>query len=97
MDGSQAASSFILQSGRSVIAMGGYTGWDPALMLGEFERLVATNEVHYADVPGGTVVTGGRTTTTAVEAWVHKHGTVVPAAAYGGQSGGRTLYDLSGG
>jgi len=96
VDGSEAAASFILQSGRPVIAMGGFTGLDPAPTLKDFEHLVTTGGVHYVYILGSTGGTGGReTTTAAVEAWVEKHGTVVPSAAYGGGSGDRTLYDVS--
>ena len=40
---------------------------------------------------------GGQTasTTSAVDAWVEKHGTVVSSSAYGGSSGGGTLYYVS--
>jgi hypothetical protein len=93
VNGSEAAAPFILQSGKPVIAMGGFTGSDPAPTLSEFEHLVATGRAHHVYIPGGTG--DGGTTTGAVEAWVEKHGTVVPSAAYGGGSGGRTLYDVS--
>ncbi len=96
VNGSEAAASFILQSGRPVIAMGGFTGLDPAPTLKDFEHLVTTGGVHYVYILGSTGGTGAReTTTAAVEAWVEKHGTVVSSAAYGGGSGDRTLYDVS--
>jgi len=96
VDGSEAAASFILQSGRPVIAMGGFTGLDPTPTLSEFEHLVAMGGVHHVYIPGDTGGTGrGETTANAVEAWVEKHGTVVSSAAYGGVSGDRTLYDVS--
>jgi 4-amino-4-deoxy-L-arabinose transferase-like glycosyltransferase len=132
VNGSQTAAPFILESGRAVIAMGGFGGTDPAPTLSEFERLVATGEVHYVYVssgggtgggsagtlPGdsgtgsgtrtasahvatgesrsggfGAARAGGQTTTTsAVDGWVEKHGTVVSSSVYGGSSGGGTLY-----
>jgi 4-amino-4-deoxy-L-arabinose transferase-like glycosyltransferase len=125
VDGSQAAAPFILESGKPVIAMGGFGGTDPAPTLSEFEHLVATGKVHYVSVSsggggggagggGGTPGAAGRSgrsgglragrtggggqtasTTSAVDAWVEKHGTVVPSSAYGGSSGGGTLYYVS--
>ena len=123
VNGSQAAAPFILESGKAVIAMGGFGGTDPAPTLSEFEHLVATGKVHYVYVSsagggggagGGTAGATGRrgrsggfgaggtgaggqtaSTTSAVDAWVVKHGTIVSSSAYGGSSGGGTLYDVS--
>ena len=131
-NGSQAAAPFILDSGKAVIAMGGFGGTDPAPTLSEFEHLVATGKVHYVYVssgagggrgtpgatgsggasPGGARTgvrgrsggfsaggTGGgnqtASTTSAGDAWVEKHGTVVSSSVYGGTSGGGTLYYVS--
>jgi 4-amino-4-deoxy-L-arabinose transferase-like glycosyltransferase len=72
VNGSQAAAPFILDSGKAVIAMGGFGGSDPAPTLSEFEHLVATGKVHYVYVSGGTGGNGGtrgsgtRTTGTGV-------------------------------
>jgi 4-amino-4-deoxy-L-arabinose transferase-like glycosyltransferase len=146
VNGSQAAAPFILESGKAVIAMGGFTGTDPTPTLSEFEHLVSTGKVHYVYVSSGggggggasgvdgggtspgaaktgtgvrTASTSTRTrlpsgrggrsagfsgthgggqtasTTSAVDAWVEKHGTVVSSSAYGGSSGGGTLYYVS--
>jgi 4-amino-4-deoxy-L-arabinose transferase-like glycosyltransferase len=122
VNGSQAAAPFILESGKAVIAMGGFGGTDPAPTLSQFEHLVATGKVHYVYVssgagggsgtPGGARAgAGGRSatpsaggaggggqtasTTSAVDAWVEKHGTVVSSSAYGGSSAGGTLYYVS--
>jgi 4-amino-4-deoxy-L-arabinose transferase-like glycosyltransferase len=149
VNGSQTAAPFILESGKPVIAMGGFGGTDPAPTLSEFEHLVATGKVHYVYVssggasgggtagaaggggtlPGGAVTgstartasstantrgarptgrgteagqfggtRGGgqtQTTTSAVDSWVEKHGTVVSSSVYGGSSGGGTLYYVS--
>jgi 4-amino-4-deoxy-L-arabinose transferase-like glycosyltransferase len=144
VNGSQAAAPFILDSGKAVIAMGGFGGSDPAPTLSEFEHLVATGKVHYVYIsgtkgstggagttrasgtrttgngalagppaggggppggsgsfggaaPGGVSRAGGQTssTTSAVDSWVEAHGTVVSSSAYGGSSGGGTLYEVS--
>jgi 4-amino-4-deoxy-L-arabinose transferase-like glycosyltransferase len=94
VNGSQTAAPFILESGKAVIAMGGFGGTDPAPTLSQFEQLVATGKVHYVYVSSGGAAAGGQTTTTAsaVDSWVEKHGTVVSSSAYGGSSGSGTLY-----
>ena len=53
VNGSQTAAPFILESGKAVIAMGGFGGTDPAPTLSEFEQLVATGKVHYVYVSSG--------------------------------------------
>ncbi|HUC06193.1 MAG TPA: glycosyltransferase family 39 protein, partial [Acidimicrobiales bacterium] len=53
VNGSQTAAPFILESGKAVIAMGGFTGTDPTPTLSEFEHLVATGKVHYVYVSSG--------------------------------------------
>jgi 4-amino-4-deoxy-L-arabinose transferase-like glycosyltransferase len=94
--GSKTAAKFILLSGKPVIAMGGYTGLDPAPTLGVFEHLVATGTFHYVfarGVPEGA--RSGQTNTAAVDAWLLKHGNVVSPSAYGAAAGAWTLYDVS--
>jgi 4-amino-4-deoxy-L-arabinose transferase-like glycosyltransferase len=59
VNGSQTAAPFILESGKPVIAMGGFGGTDPAPTLSEFEHLVATGKVHYVYVSSGGVGGGG--------------------------------------
>ena len=93
VNGSLTAASFILRTGQPVMAMGGFTGLDPAPTLGDFEHFVVTGRLHYAYIPGGG---GGGSTGSSVAAWIEKHGTVVPSAAYGGASGDSLLYQLSG-
>ena len=78
VNGSQAAAPFILDSGKAVIAMGGFGGTDPAPTLSAFEDLVATGKVHYVYVSsggagsaggGGGLTTGGaRTVSTGSQA-----------------------------
>jgi 4-amino-4-deoxy-L-arabinose transferase-like glycosyltransferase len=58
VNGSQSAAPFILQSGKAVIAMGGFGGSDPAPTLSQFKHLVATGQVHYVYVSGGIGTTG---------------------------------------
>jgi 4-amino-4-deoxy-L-arabinose transferase-like glycosyltransferase len=50
--GSQSAAPIIIESGRPVIAMGGFSGTDPAPSLAAFKHLVATGKVRYVLVAG---------------------------------------------
>ena len=75
------------------MAMGGFSGTDPAPSLAQIQAYVASGQLHYVLV-GGTGRWAGRrnsSTASAVSAWVTSVGKVVD---YGGSSG--TLYDLSG-
>jgi 4-amino-4-deoxy-L-arabinose transferase-like glycosyltransferase len=96
VNGSETAAYFIVQSGKPVIAMGGFTGLDPAPTLGDFEHLVATGKVRYAWIRRSTEgAQADKITTTAVDVWVQKHGAVVSSAVYGGGSRDMALYDLT--
>jgi 4-amino-4-deoxy-L-arabinose transferase-like glycosyltransferase len=99
VDGSQTAASYILDTGKAVIAMGGFTGTDPAPTLTQFETLVATGQLHYVFLggSGGGAARGGgsSSTTSAIQQWLTQHGTVVKASAYGGSSSGGTLYSVT--
>ncbi|GHH44681.1 glycosyltransferase family 39 protein [Lentzea cavernae] len=81
--GAQSAASLQLASGRSVIAIGGWNGSDPAPTLEQFQALVAQGQVRY-------YVEGGRGGGGDIGEWVAAHFQAVTA-------GGQTLYDLSAG
>ena len=53
VQGSQTAAPYILESGRAVIAMGGFTGSDPTPTLAQFEALVKAGKVRYVVIGGG--------------------------------------------
>jgi 4-amino-4-deoxy-L-arabinose transferase-like glycosyltransferase len=97
VDGSQNAASYILDTGKAVIAMGGFTGTDRAPTLAQFETLVSTGQLHYVYLGGseGGAARGGSSSTSAIQLWLTQHGTVVKASAYGGSSSGGTLYSVS--
>jgi 4-amino-4-deoxy-L-arabinose transferase-like glycosyltransferase len=89
----QGAGSIELASGQPVMAMGGFTGSDPAPSLDQLKALVASGKLRFVLVgsggqggPGGGPGGGS----SEVDAWVTSVGTVVD---YGGSAG--TLYDLS--
>jgi 4-amino-4-deoxy-L-arabinose transferase-like glycosyltransferase len=49
----QTAASLELATGRSVMAIGGFSGGDPAITLARFRQLVAEGRIHYYVVSGG--------------------------------------------
>ena len=89
VQGSSAAASIILETGGlPVLAMGGFTGSDPAPTLAQFERYVKQGKVHYVLTGGGLGGFGGRGGSGSVDSWVEQNCTAVPASAYGGSTTG---------
>ena len=83
------AGSIELASGQPVMAMGGFSGSDPAPTLDQLKAYVASGQLRYVLLGSGGGMGGGSSST--ISAWVTSVGTVVD---YGGSAG--TLYDLSG-
>jgi hypothetical protein len=99
VSGSSSAASIILQTGGTpVMAMGGFTGSDPAPTLTQFQQYVTEGKVHYVLAGGAGGGFGGRgggeSDTAQVLAWVEKTCTAVPASDYGSSSatGAQDLY-----
>jgi 4-amino-4-deoxy-L-arabinose transferase-like glycosyltransferase len=82
--GSQSAAPLELATGRSVIAIGGFSGSDPAPTLAQFEALVAKGEIHYL-ITGGARGSG---TASQITSWVSSHFSSKTV-------GGQTIYDLT--
>ena len=85
-----AASLELGSNGVPVMAIGGFTGSDPAPTLAQFEKLVSAREIHYfvssgsgAGGPGGSSGSGSQIT-----AWVKAHFTAKTV-------GGMTVYNLA--
>jgi 4-amino-4-deoxy-L-arabinose transferase-like glycosyltransferase len=85
-----AASLELGSNGVPVMAIGGFTGSDPAPTLAQFEKLVSAREIHYfvssgsgAGGPGGSSGSGSQIT-----AWVKAHFTAKTV-------GGMTVYNLT--
>ena len=98
MTSAMQAGSLELSTGDPVMAMGGFTGSDPAPSLAQIQAYVASGQLRYVLVGGNGGQggglgggLGGSSTASAVSQWVASVGKVVD---YGGSSG--TLYDLSG-
>jgi 4-amino-4-deoxy-L-arabinose transferase-like glycosyltransferase len=77
-----SASAMILKTGRPVIAMGGFTGSDPAMTVGKLRRYVQDGRLRY--VLTGDRMGRGRDGGSEVTGWVRQNCAVVPAAEYGG-------------
>ena len=89
--GSTSAASLELGSGGvPVMAIGGFTGSDPAPTLAQFEKLVSAHKIHYfvASGSGGPGGAGGSGSGAGITAWVKAHFT-------GKTVGGMTVYDLT--
>jgi 4-amino-4-deoxy-L-arabinose transferase-like glycosyltransferase len=95
MTSAMQAGSLELVTGAPVMAMGGFSGTDPAPSLAQIQADVALGQLRFVLVDGngggGNGGAGTSTTAAAVSTWVTSVGKVVD---YGGSSG--TLYDLSG-
>ncbi len=85
-----AAAPIQLASGAPVMAMGGFTGSDPAPTLAELQGYIASGQLRYVLVGGQGGGPGG-TTASERDAWVTSACTAVD---YGG-SGGSSLYDCA--
>ncbi|MFD9888294.1 glycosyltransferase family 39 protein [Amycolatopsis sp. NPDC059027] len=84
-----AAASLALGSGRPVIAIGGFSGSDPAPTLAQFQQYVADGQVHYYVAGGrGGGPGGSRGTAGSITTWVEQHFTSLNV-------GGTTVYDLT--
>ena len=85
--GAQRAASLELASATSVIAIGGFTGSDPAPTLAQFQAFVAAGEVHYF-IAGGNDGGPGGGGGSAIANSVAAHYTATTV-------GGTTVYDLT--
>ena len=87
--GSQSAASLELATGgKAVMAIGGFTGTDPAPTLAQFKAYVAAGDISYfiAGGPGGGPG-GGSGTSSQITSWVEAHYTATTI-------GGDTVYVL---
>ncbi|MFB4303586.1 glycosyltransferase family 39 protein [Actinomadura sp. NTSP31] len=93
---SRTADPIILSTGRPVMAMGGFTGSDPAMTVAKLQQYVKDGRLRYILLGGGMGPGGGGDA--SVTAWVQKNGTLVKPAEYGGTSTsgstGAQLYKL---
>jgi 4-amino-4-deoxy-L-arabinose transferase-like glycosyltransferase len=100
---SQEAAPYIIQTGKAVMAMGGFSGSDPILTQQSLAQLVKNNTVRFFLLGSGGPGGSG----SSITSWVQQHCTVVPAsewqtsstsssAGFGGPGGGsQQLYDCA--
>ncbi len=93
--GSMSASGYQLESGHSVMPIGGFNGSDPSPTLAEFQKLVAERKIHWFLGGGGGPGMGGdgmgtasERPASAISAWVQENFTAVTVD-------GVTIYDLT--
>ena len=74
---SQSADNIIIQTGESVMALGGFSGSDKTITLEQFKGLVKNGEVRY-------VLSGGRGPggNNEIMNWITENGTTVPESEY---------------
>ena len=86
VSGAQSQGSLQLNSGRAVIALGGFTGSDPAPTLAQFQQWVKDGKISYYVASGGF---GGRGGKSGIATWVEQNFTTSTV-------GGTTVYKLVG-
>ncbi|NMO02090.1 glycosyltransferase family 39 protein [Gordonia sp. TBRC 11910] len=82
-EGAQSAAPLQLNSGKAVMAIGGFTG-DPSPTLTQFKKLVAEGKITYYIAGGG----GGPQRSSDISSWVQEHFTATTV-------GGTTVYKLT--
>ncbi|WP_411346921.1 glycosyltransferase family 39 protein [Paenibacillus sp. WLX2291] len=74
---SNSASSYIIKTGKAVMAMGGYSGSDPILTLDKLKALIKAGEIKYF-LLGGM----GRGGSSDITEWIEQNGTEVPSSEW---------------
>lgn len=76
---SQSAAPYIIQTGKSVLALGGFSGSDPILTVDKVKEMVANHEVKFFLIPSGSNSggPGGGMGNSEALAWVREHSTEI--------------------
>lgn len=103
---SNSAAPYIIETGKAVMAMGGFGGGDPILTVEKLKQMVANKEVKYFLISAGSG-SGGRGGSNEVMEWIRANSTEVPKEEWqsnsdqGGGQGGpmgmgsdRALYEI---
>lgn len=77
--GSQTTSSIIIQTGKAVVTIGGFSGNDPAPTVSQLSQMVASGELKYVLIGGGGPGGGS----SEISRWVQEHGTAVTGVTVG--------------
>ncbi|GAC86145.1 putative glycosyltransferase [Gordonia paraffinivorans NBRC 108238] len=91
--GSNSASGYQLETGHSVMPIGGFNGSDPSPTLAEFQKLVAEKRIHWflgggPGMGGDGMGTDSERPASQISEWVRENFTVVTVD-------GVTMYDLT--
>jgi 4-amino-4-deoxy-L-arabinose transferase-like glycosyltransferase len=89
---SMTAAPYIIQTGKSVIALGGFSGSDRVLTLSQLWQLIRSGQLKYFLLSGGGAGGPVGSGNSQIIAWITSHGTTVSASEYGGGAAGGTLY-----
>jgi 4-amino-4-deoxy-L-arabinose transferase-like glycosyltransferase len=88
--GSQQSAPIILQTGKAVVTIGGFSGSDDAPTVSQLAEMVKNGELKYILLSGNGGGPGGNSSS-AISAWVQQHGKAVSGVS----STNGTLYELS--
>ncbi|WP_037464801.1 ArnT family glycosyltransferase [Shimazuella kribbensis] len=90
---SQLAAPYIIKTGKSVMAMGGFTGSDPILTVAKLKEMIKNKQVKYFMIPSG--FSGNE-----ILNWIQKNGRKIPGSEWGSaQADGQAqneLYEVKG-
>ncbi|ACV64975.1 glycosyl transferase family 39 [Desulfofarcimen acetoxidans DSM 771] len=101
---SHSAAPYIIETGKAVMAMGGFSGGDSILTVEKLKKMVADKKVKYFLISSGS---GGRGGSSEVTEWIRANSVEVPKDAWqmnanssqdqGGpmRNGSETLYQIS--
>ncbi|NRF92123.1 glycosyltransferase family 39 protein [Paenibacillus frigoriresistens] len=79
------ASSYIIKTGKAVMAMGGFSGSDPILTVDKLKEMVQNKEIKYFLISSGGFGGGGGTSS-ELTTWIKEHSTEVPKSEYQSES-----------
>lgn len=97
-----AAESYIISTGLTVVAVGGFSGSDPALTVEKLQEMAEKQEVKYFLLGSGNNTRDGGNND--VISWIKAHSTEIPreewqgtdgSGSLTGRDGGKTLYKIN--
>ncbi|MCP8970602.1 glycosyltransferase family 39 protein [Ectobacillus ponti] len=80
------AASYIIETGKAVMAMGGFSGSDPALTVDKLQQLVKNKEIKYFLIPSSGSSGMGGSGNSEVYEWIRKHSKEIPTSEWQGSS-----------
>jgi 4-amino-4-deoxy-L-arabinose transferase-like glycosyltransferase len=75
------AAPYIIETGKAVMAMGGFSGGDPILTVEKLKQMVANKEVKYFLISSGADFRGGDHNNEVMN-WIRAHSTEIPKAEW---------------